>query len=186
MSGGSEKQVNGWTLAQLKEYLERMIVSGDEKAAAVADERNARYDSRATQADEAIKVGRAEAKEALFTALNAADRVRIDAEKAHQDVHGSAAKALALATTEMKEKLQEMNALRQQITAERSTYVTRDILDARMLAVNADLGTRLKTLEDARGRQEGRGSGYGASWQVAISVCAILFGLASLLFTVLR
>lgn len=170
----------------LKEYLEQVIRDGDEQAKSIADERNARYDARAVAADEAIKVGRAEAKEALTTALNAADRVRIDAERAHQDVHSSDAKALALATNEMKEKLAEMNQLRQQITGERATYVTRDVLDSRLLAVEAPLNTRIANLESARGVTEGRGAGYGASWQVATTITSIVIAAGALLFAVLK
>jgi chromosome segregation ATPase len=67
---------------------------------------------------------------------------------------------------EMERRLAEMNELRSQINSERSLYVTRDMLDARLQAAL----TRIESLERDKANIQGRFYAAG----VALSVLVIL------------
>jgi hypothetical protein len=162
-----------WTFATLKEYLEgqisevsRQAKEGDAQLTTIANERNNRYDERARNAETALTAGFAAQQAALTNAFTAANQANVAAADSHKDVHSANATALELANKEMKEKLLEMNNLRQQITGERATYITRDVLDARLAALETQNAThtsanadRIANLEKARSTTDGVGAG---------------------------
>jgi hypothetical protein len=72
----------------------------------------------------------------------------------HQSIHDASQRAIDIAAENVTARLGEMNQLRQQITAERGTYVTRDILDSKLVGVaeasaslSSQNSTRLVALE---------------------------------------
>jgi hypothetical protein len=183
-----------WTLLTLKEFLERKIdevarqfKEGDAHIEALATERNNRYDERATKADKAIEVGLAESKGALATAFASANLANVEAKQAHKETHESEAKALEIATTNIEAKLAEMNNLRDQINRERATFVTLDVLSARLTAATAPITSiqsshdaRITELTAARGRDEGRGAGFEKLWGYFFAVATL--GIAAGVF----
>jgi len=70
-------------------------------------------------------------------------------QRAHEQIHAASQRAIDIADKSMTDKLAEMNQLRQQITAERGTYVNRDMLDSR-LATTSEQTTSLSKTNDAR------------------------------------
>lgn len=185
---------SSWTFETLKERIEGEIRALSD----VTVGRFSAVDARASEAQEAIKVGLAAAQTALAAAAALAKEAVTEAKAAHAAEHTASAMALALATLEMKEKLLEMNNLRQQITAERGSYVDRDKLEsavkvvegtiaATAVALNAsissvntllmarisELQVRASDLETARANLDGRFTMLGAALGIAIVVIQI-------------
>lgn len=144
---GIEPPANGWTLTTLKTVVEGEI-------AALQGITNARFvavDASMAESKEAIKVGLSAAQTALGAAAALAKEAVTEAARAHASEHTANAMALALATLDMKEKLEGMNQLRQQITAERGDYVTRDRLASAVTSLEATAAATMVTI-DARFR----------------------------------
>lgn len=143
---------SAWTLETLRVVLEAEIKSLDQVTAS----RFMAGDTRAGEAQEAIKVGLANAQRALDAAAVLAKDAVSEAKAAHAAEHAALAMALSLAMLELKERLAEMNNFRAQIAAERSDFVTRDRLQATVttlegaLASSVTLATTAHNLTDAR------------------------------------
>lgn len=109
-------------------------------------------------------------RELIETKLTAMDQRLAQYAMEHRRHHDELAQQLQRDARTVAEKLVEMNNLRQQITAERALYVTRDVLDARVNgltqriedAVKAAgeateaLRQRIADIEKARANLEGR------------------------------
>ncbi len=117
---------SSWTLDTLKVVVEAEISA----LAQVTTSRFVAGDTRATEAQEAIKVGLANAQRALDAAAVLAKDAVGEAKIAHAAEHAAQAMALTLSTLELKERLVEMNNFRGQMAQERGDFVTRDRLQA--------------------------------------------------------
>ena len=77
---------------------------------------------------------------------------------------------------EMDRRLLEMNEFRQQLTNERATYVTRDMLDARLQAVESRQEAAneiVSSIERKLANQEGRFWAMGVAFSVAVIILNI-------------
>ncbi len=77
---------------------------------------------------------------------------------AHERVHSLEEEARRLATVDVDRRLQGMNEFRAENLEDRGKYVTREVLDGKLEA----LDTRLKLIENARSNLEGRLWVFGA------------------------
>ena len=132
----------GWTLETLKVVVEAEITALER----LMDSRSVAADARATEAQEAIKVGLAAAQTALAAAAALAKEAVTEAKAAHAAEHAALAMALSLAMLELKERLVEMNNFRKQIADERGDFVTRDRLSTAVDGVNAVVSAAVVTL----------------------------------------
>lgn len=131
--------IAGWTLETLKERIEGEI----EALSINTDTRFSSEASFRSEAQEAIKVGFANAQKALDAAAVLAKEAVGEAKTAHAQEHAALAMALSLAMLELKEKLVEMNNMRNQITAERGDYVSRDKLDGAVKSMEGAMAAGL-------------------------------------------
>jgi hypothetical protein len=151
------------------------------------DSRSAASDARATDGQEAIKVGLAAANTALAAAATLAKEAVGEAKAAHAAEHAALAMALALAMLELKERLAEMNNFRTQIAEERGDFVTRDRLSSAIVTMESALATAVLTftalvqvdaskisiLQQELAALKGRIAGWGS----ALTVALVIFGL---------
>lgn len=139
---GLTPSASSWTLDTLKVVLESEIQS----LAGVTTSRFASGDTRAIEAQEAIKVGLANAQRALDAAAVLAKDAVGEAKMAHAAEHAAQAMALTLSTLELKERLKEMNNFRLQLDQERTDFVTRDRLAGEIKTIEATILSGLTTM----------------------------------------
>lgn len=169
-----------WTVDTLKVVVDGELTAIDRR---LTDSRAA-ADARATEAQEAIKVGLAAAQKALDAAAILAKDAVTEAKAAHAAEHAALAMALALAMLELKERLAEMNNFRKQIADERGDFVTRDrlatavtTLEASIVAAIASFTTaiavvdaRVLVMEKAHADLQGRIQAYGSVLAIGLVV----------------
>lgn len=176
----SSPPTSGWTLETLRVVLEAEIKSLDQVTAS----RFVSGDTRATEAQEAIKVGLANAQRALDAAAVLAKDAVSEAKMAHAAEHAALAMALSLAMLELKERLAEMNNFRKQIADERGDFVTRDRLQSAVTTLEGALAAsvalantahnlteaKLTTMSQAVAGMQSRFAAYGTAFAVGIVV----------------
>lgn len=107
--------------------------------------------------------------------VGALTRLQDEKQRAHDQIHQASQRAIDIADTSMADRLGEMNNLRQQITAERGTYVNRDMLDSRLAEASANTTAASKTNEARLGSLErSQNVAYGV---MMVLVFAIPIGL---------
>lgn len=89
-------------------------------------------------------------------------------QESHLQRHEADAKAVDQARHAIDQRLEEMNAMRAQISSERGTYVHRDFYDERHNALRDGIDTRLKILEQNWSNLQGR------LWMMGIGISGVV------------
>jgi len=97
----------------------------------------------------------------------------------HLALHGAEVDNLRIARDEINRRLNEMNELRSQITAERGEFLRRDMFDREHANLRDGTDSRLKVLEQAKSNLDGRVWAIGAG----ITILTVLLQFAMRYFT---
>lgn len=130
----------------------------------VIAESDKRYEQRFVSQQEAIQAALLAQKEAVHAALVAADRAVIKAETASD------------------KRFEGVNEFRASLADQAANLMPRVEAEARMQT----LAEKLADVADRLNRQEGRGSGFQASWAIVVAVVGIALGVGGLLIAALR
>lgn len=96
----------------------------------------------------------------------------------HERLHEQDSEAINKAETSINRRLEEMNALRLQITQERGEFLTREMYDREHRTLSESTDSRLKALENKDSNMTGRFWALG----VGLGVLVVLVNVAMKLF----
>ncbi len=94
-------------------------------------------------------------------------------QRLHELVHQSESKALETAKGSIDQRLDEMNALRLQITQERGEFISRDLYDREHTSLREQFDVRVKALENSNANMQGRIWMMGAVISLIVSLLTV-------------